>query len=216
MKIQILIAGVALAVASMASQAATNIVTNGSFEAQQISSAWTSLASISGWTSTDSFEIQRGSNFGGQSNFNTAIDGQQYLELNGRQLTTVSQNLSTTTGGLYQLNFLYSGRPDQITSQNSSMDVLWNGTSIGSVSAAGNSGWKTFSFSNLAAGVGGATLLSFQSTGPTGQPSYGSYLDGVSVSAVPEPGISAMMVLGLGMIAFAGSRRNKQTKFDAA
>ncbi|MEB0134951.1 DUF642 domain-containing protein [Actimicrobium sp. CCC2.4] len=212
MTFQTLATGAVLALISMGSQAAVNIVTNGSFETEQISAPWTSLSTVTGWTSSDNFEIQRGSNFGGQSNFNAAVDGMQYLELNGAKLTTIGQTLQTTANGLYALSFLYSGRPDQTSSESSSMNVLWNGNIVGAVSAPFNSGWQSYSYSVLA--NSSSSFLSFASTGPASQISYGSYLDAVSVSAVPEPGSLAMMLLGVGMVAFISRRRDDKSTFE--
>jgi hypothetical protein len=214
MNFQSFAAGAVLALISMNSQAATNIVTNGSFESEQINSAWTSLPAITGWTSSDAFEIQRGNNFGGLSNFNPAIDGKQYLELNGSKLTTATQTLTTTANNMYLLNFLYSGRPDQTQSQPSSMQVLWNNVVVGSVSAPFNSGWQPYSY-QLQSNNSSSSLLSFRSTGPASQTSYGSYLDAVSVSVVPEPGAMAMMLLGVGMIAFISRRRADKSTHKA-
>ncbi|EGF30452.1 hypothetical protein IMCC9480_1435 [Oxalobacteraceae bacterium IMCC9480] len=214
MTFQTLATGAVLALISMGSQAAVNIVNNGSFETEQISVPWTSLSTVTGWTSSDNFEIQRGSNFGGQSNFNAAVDGKQYLELNGAKLTTIGQTLQTTTNGLYALSFLYSGRPDQTSSEASSMNVLWNGIVVGTVSAPFNSGWKSYSYSVLANSTN--SFLSFASTGPKSQASYGSYLDAVSVSAVPEPGSLAMMLLGVGMVAFVSRRRDDKATFESS
>ena len=212
MKFQTFAAGTLLALFSMTSHAATNIVANGSFESEQINGPWTSLSTITGWSSSDAFEIQRGSNFGGQSNFNTAVDGQQYLELNGVNLTTITQTLTTAANSVYKLSFLYSGRPDQTQSEPSSMQVLWNNIVVGAVSAPFNSGWQSYSY-QLQSNNSSSSLLAFRSTGPTSQVSYGSYLDAVAVSAVPEPGSLAMMLLGVGMVAFVSRRRADKSTF---
>jgi hypothetical protein len=66
--------------------------------------------------------------------------------------------------------------------------------------AAPNSGWQTYDFNVIATGA--TTELRFASVGPTNRISYGSFLDGVSVTAVPEPGTIALMLAGLGLIGF--------------
>lgn len=46
------------------------------------------------------------------------------------------------------------------------------------------------------------------SSGPVSAPTYGSYLDNVSVmTAVPEPESYAMMLLGLGLLGFMARRK---------
>ncbi len=200
------------AVSSSCALAATNIVVNGSFEANNIGNIpWTYLSSVTGWTSTGEFEIEKGSNAGGWSSFNPADAGGQYLEINSTQLTTVSQSLSTTKGSHYDLSFDYSGRSDTPGNAPSKMAVYWNGTQIAVLTESATSGWQSFTFDNLVAS-GGHSVLSFQSLGPTSAPSYGSYLDNVvvhSVSAVPEPGTYAMLIAGLAMLAYAKRRRQQ-------
>ncbi|GGC91591.1 DUF642 domain-containing protein [Undibacterium terreum] len=213
-----LLALTALVCASAASSAA-NIVTNGGFEANKFDGSWTTMSSITGWTSTGAFEVQKGSNSGGLNVFDVAYEGVQYLELNSDGLTTVSQSLHTTAGGLYDLSFVFSGRSDTPSGAASSMEVFWGNLDLGKITAAANSGWVAYDFSNLQA-LSDNTTLSFKSLGPTSASSYGSYLDAVSVnslgksaaaSTVPEPATLASMSLGLGMLAFA-SRRRKTAK----
>ena len=60
----------------------------------------------------------------------------------------------------------------------------------------------------IPAALGSSTLLRFESIGPVSAPSYGSYLDNVSVmTAVPEPESYAMMLLGLGLLGFMARRK---------
>ncbi|MFZ4876441.1 FxDxF family PEP-CTERM protein [Janthinobacterium sp. Mn2066] len=68
--------------------------------------------------------------------------------------------------------------------------------------------WQTYSQSLSA--LGSSTVLRFESVGPVSAPTYGSYLDQVSlVSAVPEPQTYAMLLLGLGLMGFV-ARRTRQ------
>lgn len=68
--------------------------------------------------------------------------------------------------------------------------------------------WQTYSQSLSA--LGSSTVLRFESVGPVSAPTYGSYLDKVSlVSAVPEPQTYAMLLLGLGLMGFV-ARRTRQ------
>jgi len=59
--------------------------------------------------------------------------------------------------------------------------------------------------------TGDSTVLRFVSQGPTSNQSYGSYLDGITVNAVPEPATIGLMLAGLGMIGFT-TRRQRQKK----
>lgn len=202
----------ALATAGTAN-AATELVVNGSFENNVISSSWAALSSVTGWTSSASgnsaFEIQKGATQGGQGGFNpVAAAGTQYLELNAASLTSVSQSIATTAGGTYALSFAYSGRPDTPGGASSLMNVYWGSTLLTPTALIGttNGVWQTYS-QNVSA-LGSSTLLRFESIGPVSAPSYGSYLDNVSVTtAVPEPESYAMMLLGLGLLGFMARRK---------
>ncbi|MCB5187536.1 DUF642 domain-containing protein [Methylobacillus caricis] len=200
-----------LAFASAGAQAA-NIVQNGSFEADNIGNAsWAYLNSVTGWQSSSIFEIQKGATQGGQDGFNAeAYDGIQYLELNSTALTSVWQDLATTAGTTYTLSFAFSGRPDTPDGLKSTFEVYWGDTKLINSSAKAKSDWVEYTFEDLVA-TGTTTQLRFVSLGPAAAPSYGSYLDGVSViAAVPEPSAYGMLALGLGVVGFVSTRKRKQ------
>ena len=88
------------------------------------------------------------------------------------------------------------------------MNVYWGSTLLTPTALVGtNSGvWQTYS-QNVTA-LDSSTLLRFESIGPVSAPTYGSYLDNVSVlAAVPEPESYAMMLLGLGLLGFMARRK---------
>ena len=202
--------------AGAASAATPELVVNGSFENNSISSSWAAVSSVTGWTSSASgssaFEIQKGSTQGGSSGFMpSAAAGVQYLELNTDRLTSISQTIATTAGSSYLLSFAYSGRPDTAGNASSLMNVYWGSTLLTPSPLVGTTTptWQTFS--QTVSALGSSTLLRFESVGPTSASSYGSYLDNVSVSvsAVPEPQTWAMMLLGLGLMAFIARRKRQ-------
>ena len=207
------IAALAALATAGAANAATELVVNGSFEDNAIAMPWAPVSSVTGWTSSaggnSAFGIQKGTTQGGLSGFNpVAASGTQYLELNTDQLTSVSQAIATTAGGTYALSFAYSGRPDTPGGANSLMNVYWGSTLLTPTALVGNTGgvWQSYS-QNLTA-LGSSTVLRFESIGPVSSPTFGSYLDNVSVmAAVPEPETYAMMLLGLGLLGFMARRK---------
>ena len=207
------IAALAALVTAGTANAATELVVNGSFENNVISSSWATLSSVTGWTSSASgnsaFEIQKGATQGGLGGFNpVAANGVQYLELNTDRPTSISQSIATTAGGTYALSFAYSGRPDTPGGANSLMNVYWGSTLLTPTALSGNTGGTWQSFSQNVTALGASTLLRFESVGPVSAPTYGSYLDNVSVTtAVPEPESYAMMLLGLGLLGFMARRK---------
>ena len=210
------IAAVATLLSAGTASAATELVVNGSFESNSISSSWSAVSSVTGWTSSASgnsaFEIQKGTTQGGVSGFMpTAANGGQYLELNTDRLTSISQTISTSAGSSYLLSFAYSGRPDTAGNASSLMNVYWGNTLLTASPLVGTTTptWQTFS--QTVSALGSSTVLRFESVGPTSAPTYGSYLDNVSVSvsAVPEPQTWGMMLLGLGLMAFIARRKRQ-------
>lgn len=207
------IAALAALLTTGAANAASELVVNGSFENNVIASAWAPVSSVTGWTSSASgssaFEIQKGATQGGLGGFNpVAANGVQYLELNTDRLTSVSQAIATTAGGTYALSFAYSGRPDTPGGANSLMNVYWGSTLLTPTALSGNTGGIWQAYSQNVTALGASTLLRFESVGPVSAPTYGSYLDKVSVTAaVPEPETYAMMLLGLGVLGFVARRK---------
>lgn len=210
------VAALATLLSAGAASAATELVVNGSFENNSISSSSAQVSSVTGWTSSvngnTAFEIQKGSTQGGSTGFMpTAANGVQYLELNTERFTSISQTIATTTGSNYLLSFAYSGRPDTAGNASSLMNVYWGNTLLTASPLVGTTTptWQTFS--QTVSALGSSTVLRFESIGPASAPTYGSYLDNVSVSvsAVPEPQTYAMMLLGLSLMAFVARRKRQ-------
>ena len=208
-----------LAVSFLAtSSAMANIVSNGSFEERSslalANGSWGQFSSLPGWTQEngDFFEIQVATNYqtgatGHYDGFNASYDGAHYLELNANRLGIIAQTLTTVADQLYRLSFGYSGRSG--SGNNSLLNVYWGGNKLSSIVALPDSGWQTVDFVVRASGI--STELRFESMGPSANPSYGSYLDGVTVYAVPEPATMGLLLAGLGMIGFV-TRRQKHKK----
>lgn len=205
-----------------ASSAMANIVTNGSFENltgfSLANGSWGSSSTLFGWTQNnhDPFEVHVARDFqtpatGFYNSFNMSYDGAHYLELNANSLGDISQILTTVADQLYRLSFGYSGRSDSGTGRDSLLDVYWGGVKVNPVviDVSPTSGWQTFSY--LLNATDDVTELRFVSLGPTNNVSYGSFLDGITVNAVPEPAPIGLMLAGLGMIGFT-TRRQKHKK----
>jgi hypothetical protein len=173
----------------------TNLVVNGSFEVPVVG-GWTIFDSIVGWTSTNGIEIR--------SNYGTAYDGQQFVELDTTQNSAMSQLLNTTAGMAYDLSFWYSPRIN--TGNTNDIQAFWNGVQLGSTLTGSNPDgvhhWAQYTFSVIGHGQ---DTLSFAAAGAND--SYGGSLDAVSLSPVPEPETYAMLLAGLGLVGFIARRR---------
>lgn len=184
-----LMTGLLLAVASFSAQAAVNLVSNGNFE----------TGSFSGWTKSGNPSLS-------DVIANNVTTNHTFLWRSGAtgSQASISQNLTTVAGGLYNLSFdLYSAGTNNV-----SFDAYFNGTKVYSLVNQALSSWTHFSFDNLAA-TGPVTELKFSSRN---DPSF-TRLDNVSVTLlappVPEPETYAMLAVGLGLMGFAARRRQQ-------
>ena len=189
----------ALLSAPVFATAATNLVANGSFENFNQGPGWDIYTSDTAWTiGTDGVEIRN--NVAG-----TAADGVRFAELDTTVNSWISQDISTGANQSLLLSFAYAPRAG-VSAASNPIDVLWNGTSIGSYSGDGtvNSNW--YNVSLFLTGDGdGSNILKFRASGTSD--SYGGSLDNISVTAVPEPETSAMLLAGLGLLAAVARRR---------
>ena len=112
-----------------------NLVDNGSFESPDIASGWVEYVAgatdITGWT-IDSGKVDIVTNPPWE-----APDGNQVLDLDGSNSGgsngSISQDIPTSPNTAYELGFLYSGNPDCGDIGHVSMDVIWDGINVGTL-----------------------------------------------------------------------------------
>ena len=211
----------ALGVAAMlagatAGSAATNLITNGSFELGTDPGSFSSLqagnTAITGWTVGGAGVDYIGSYW-------QAADGVRSVDLSGSTSLndsfagSVSQTIATVLGQTYTVGFSLAGNPDGspltkvvlTSATNGGIDQLYASTFTVTpgVNTRTNMGWQPYSFKFTATGA--ATTINFQSAVNS---AYGAALDNVSVTtAVPEPMVWSMLIGGFGMVGFAARRR---------
>ncbi|MCK9685771.1 choice-of-anchor C family PEP-CTERM protein [Scleromatobacter humisilvae] len=186
-----------------AAQASTNLVADGSFsEGSGVGSYSTTFAggNIGAWNVTSGSVDLIGSYWAAPTGYS--------IDLDGNSPGAISQDLSLATGG-YLLTFSLAGNPDggsAVKSVEVAIDGVTHDFTFDTTGQARNNmGWLTESvyFSNTAA----TTTLSFTSKDAGGP--YGAALADISVTAVPEPGSTALMLAGLGMVGVMASRRKR-------
>ena len=197
---------IAAATLGLHATANANLVINGSFEdvspapgvQTQANGTWSIYSAIDGWTTTAGPGIEVRNNIAG-----SASNGANYVELDSTGNTTMAQTLLTSAGSYYALTFDYSGRAG-VSAESNPIEVLWNNAVVNLTPMTANGiGQSNHVWTGYTFGVygTGSDVLSFRSVGT--QDSLGGSLDNVSV--VAEPGILA--IVGLGLLALAWSRR---------
>lgn len=180
---------------------ATPLLSNGSFEANsQANGSWAIYNSLSGWSASPNVELRN--NVAG-----AAQHGSNYVELDTTGNSAIFQNVSTTAGQNYLLTFWYSPRSGVAASSNA-INVSWSGLAVGTVTGAGSGGgnvWQQFSYAVV--GTGALTQLRFSAGGTSD--SLGGSLDNVALTAVPEPGTTAIFLMGLGLLGWSLSRKQQ-------
>jgi choice-of-anchor C domain-containing protein len=144
----------------------------------------------------------------------SAFEGNQALDLNGNERGGVSQDFATIAGQAYQLTFAYADNPLEGGISSASVrvsDVTLNSTLLStsvfhstSTNSPANADYSFYSGTFTAAGS--LTRLEFASTSASNSASGGILLDGVNVSAVPEPTATSLAV-ALGMAGIYCRRR---------
>lgn len=174
------LAAAVLGVASLGqATAATELVNNGSFEAQSLPDGSSLVDVVTAWNLTGNSRLIDPV-AGSTQPAPAVIEGDNYLRL--LEGGSLSQTLSLDPSQQYTLSFNYFLKPSFAA------QVTVNGQSFNLTDAQG-------SFTQTFSAAAASTLLSFAAT--TGN----LQLDGVSVTAVPEPAAAALMLAGLGLLA---------------
>lgn len=172
-------------------------ITNGSFETPDVPSGDYDVVNYaqSGWGNTNgAFRIYDLASL--------AADGDQFARvLSGSALY---QSFSVAAGA-YSVSFFASGIGDAKLFESSDVGGLGfsfvSSAPVTSTAFNSASGWTQYSF-----GFNTPTANSFH-LAFVAAPGGNAFIDGVSVTAVPEPETYAMMLAGLGAIGFMARRR---------
>ena len=195
-----------------------DLVVNGDFENPVVSGShfgW--FNSIPGWTaSSNQIEIQVSEGFfGGRQVVGQALaPGNQFVELDAEFNGAMYQDLPTTLGTTYQLEFYYSPRNgfdgNSFPASTNGIEIYWEGALLDTITADGpnvpTNQWEKQTYVLNTSSNTGLSRLEFAATGTSD--SIGGLIDKVSV-AVPEP--SPMFCLGM-LALVAGLRRRTQKR----
>ena len=229
---QNLIAALAFLAVSGSAMAAPNLVANGSFETTTLTTKGRFFGNVAGWSGGGSATSLQFLDFPGTADNGsylsvygpfpaTSPDGGNFVESDG--LATYSNPIYQTINGLtagtsYNVSF-YQAAGQQAGFKGSTTErwqvSLGTSTQLSSLFSLPQGGvgpWQqqVLTFTATAA----SEVLSFLAMGtPTGTPPI-SFLDGVSLTAVPEP--ASMALLGAGLIGFGVMRQRRRQAGPAA
>ncbi|HAT86524.1 MAG TPA: hypothetical protein DCS30_11620 [Rhizobiales bacterium] len=156
---------------------AGNLIVNGSFENQAVSSGshhQLSSNAIDGWSSNDSIEVWNDAY--GQ----TASDGDNFVELDAfsTEQSSLQQTVQTEAGSVYDLTFDAAARTGIA---DNTIEVYWNGELVASVDPA-DEAWDSHSFKVV--GTGGNDILEFREPASENN-GAGAMLDNVALNETP-------------------------------
>ena len=178
-------------------------VTNGSFELGTDPGAYATLnpgsTNITGWTITGQIDYI--------GTYWQASDGSRSIDLSGYSMGSIQQDIVTTPGLKYIVNFDMAGNPDgNPTIKALDIEAVGVGSQTFTFDDTGatksNMGWETKEWSFIA--TSNITTLKFTSLVDTG---WGPALDNINVSVIPAPG--AIILGSLGTCIVGWLRRRK-------
>ena len=206
-------------------RAMANLIINGNFELPAVPDSIVSIVPSGeplgfGWTvNKGDVEVFDGA---GSRGIGASFDGSQLLDLNGSSVGGISQAFVTTPGAAYRLTFAYANNWVHSTASDpatatvrvfdtgSGLDVVVPLTISHGTSTGSNLGWTLATLTFTPTGT--STTLDFDSTRYS-TPFGGIFLDGVSVTAVPEPeSIAAATAASLAGLALV--RRLRQSRLS--
>lgn len=196
-----------LAIAALLSAPAiaqANLVVNGSFEdySTVVAGTWNTFSSGYGWTTgTNGVEIRN-------AVVGTAAEGVRFAELDTNVNSWISQTIQTNANQTLELSFSYAPRAD-VSAGSNPIQIFWNDQSLGTITGNGNKGssWLDLIY-DVQADANGFGVLKFAAIGVSD--GLGGSLDNISVTAIPEPDTSAMLLAGLGILAAVTRRRQRR------
>jgi hypothetical protein len=216
----------AAALSTASASAATNLVTDGTFDEGSSAGSFTTfptglaLGAGSPWTvgtdantgAASSVDLV-GTYWAGPPGGGFSVDLDGTLGKNGSSTTdsvgSISEAVTIPTSGQYLLSFYVSGNQDSGSpTKNYSVSVDGFSAHLSTDNSAQLGQWTLVT--QLVTLSAGATLLEFASLDTPANDQFGAVIGDVSLTAVPEQSTWAMMALGFAGLGFAGFRARRR------
>jgi choice-of-anchor C domain-containing protein len=210
-----LLAGIAASALLAASSAfATNLVSDGDFSSPYGGPGFTTYFNGQSFGPWNVQAVGGYSNggvdlIGGYWQAPNSVPGTDSVDLDGDNPGLIFQTVSWTAGDTYKLSFDLSGNPDGGPSTKTVLVEVGNAFNIYTYTIGSNThsnmmySPETLTFK--ASGTPDVLFESLDSNSP-----YGPVIGNVSLTAVPEPSIWAMMLAGFAGLGFLGFRRSRE------
>lgn len=177
-----------------------NMLVNGSFDADQINTSWTTADELTGWQSVGT-RIETW-NTDISSTSQKATDGNQFIEMDAYSNSRdgVYQDVKTEDGETYNLS-LDIARRAGTDSETNTVEVVWNDKVVATIDPS-ETDFTTFTIE--VTGTGGADRLTLRE-GEGDDNSYGALIDNV-ILAPSETSDDDKLVGGMGADSIAGEQ----------
>lgn len=188
-------------------QASTELIGNGGFETNNLSTfssgyAYAGQVTADAWAFTGGAGVSlNNTDWGGT----TAAPSTAFAFL--QNTASISQTFSTTGSSNFTIGFDLAQRTNWGTT-GQVVGVSLDGNPLSQVYVSSANGWSAESFSAMNIGAGSHTLT-FTGLNPKGEADTTGFIDNVSVMAapVPEPETYGMLLAGLGLLGFVSRRK---------
>lgn len=164
--------------------------------------------SVSGWTkaSGGGIELQNNATLGNRD----AHSGNWYVELDSNRNSSMYQDITFATAGVYALSFYYAPRTSTPGDNGISWSIVQGATQLvsGLVDGVAPASWKLVNAGQFSVDAGSTIRLTFAAEGKSN--GLGGFIDDVAIAPVPLPASALLLMGALSGLGVASRRRKSR------